>query len=244
MGKSTTFGEIRPTVSAGRASVRRPFLTAEEECGYARRAGTGCRECRERLIESHLPLVVSIARRYRLDSCALEDAVQDGFLGLIKAVDRFDVNKGVRLSTYAGWWIRRGIQLGLRQRDAFRMPNGARHGRSSREPTLRRLIETVPLDEGISDRLSSNGDEIGLEYALHGQFVQVIGDALADLPARERSILIMRFGLFGDHERTLSEVGATLGVSRERVRQIEQTALCRLKIGPKSDALAALIDET
>ena len=238
MGKSATFGEIRSTVTVGTASVRRPFLTADEERDYARRAETGCRECRKRLIESHLPLVVSMALRSRLDPSALEDAVQDGSLGLIKAVDRFDVSQGVRLSTYAAWWIRQGIQAGLRRRNCIRIPDGASNGRS-----LQCLIETAHLDEAVADTLSSNGDETGQEYALHGMFVQVIGEALADLPARERRVLILRFGLVGDHERTLSEVAAVIGVTRERVRQIEVSALRRLRIGPKSDALAALVDE-
>ena len=239
MGKSATFGEIRSTVSAGTASVRRPFLTAEEERDYARRAETGCRECRKRLIESHLPLVVSMALRSRLDPSALEDAVQDGSLGLIKAVDRFDIRRGVRLSTYAAWWIRQGIQSGIRRSCAVRIPAGAGNGRS-----LRRVIETVHLDGAVADALSSNGDETGLECALNGLFVQVTGEALADLPARERSILVMRFGLFDDHERTLSEVAAIIGVTRERVRQIQQSALRRLRAGPKGDALAALIDDS
>ena len=139
---------------------------------------------------------------------------------------------------HAAWWIRQGIQAGLRRRDCIRIPDGAGNGRS-----LQRVIVTVQLDAAVAESLSQIGEKTGLEYALHGMFVRVTGDALADLPARERGVLILRFGLFGDHERTLSEVATIIGVTRERVRQIEQRALRRLRIGPKSTALAALIDE-
>lgn len=230
MGESATFWEKQHVLSAR----RRAFLTPEQERDFASHARTGCRECRERLIESHVPLVDRMARRYRLDPLAHEDAVQDGVLGLIKAVDRFDSDHGARLSTYAAWWIRQGILAGIRRRDCIWIPNG--------RPS-RRVIEIVRLDGEIADSHSSNGDDAGLEQALRGLIVQATGEALAGQPARDRSVLTLRFGLFGGHERTLSEVAAIVGLTRERVRQIEKRALRRLRDGPNSHALAALIDE-
>jgi RNA polymerase primary sigma factor len=224
---------------------------------------------RRTMIESNLRLVVSIARRYVATGLPLADLVQEGNLGLLHAVEKFDWRKGCKFSTYATWWIRQAIARGAADRGAraIRLPVHVDEqvGRLRRTQTrLHELLGREPTDEELADELdmplekvhrlldtaqaiTSLDTPIGDDGAALQDFVEddsaigpdelaveVLGrealeQVLAALPARERQVLILRFGLDSGTPRTLEEVGAVIGCSRERARQIERDALITLR---------------
>jgi len=223
-------------------------------------------EARGALMEANLRLVVSIAKRYTGGALTLLDLVQEGNIGLMKAVERFDYHRGFKFSTYATWWIRQAIGRALAdQARTVRLPvhmvevlgrvmRARRDFRAERqrEPTVEELAavtgmreETVRLVEQAAANPLSLDAPLGEDTTL-GQLVPDLAirspeaevlrdeltdhvqDALARLPTREREILRLRFGLDGEDEQTLEEVGERLNVTRERIRQIEARALQRL----------------
>jgi RNA polymerase primary sigma factor len=244
------------------------LLNAAEERELARLKDEGDEGARRKLIESNLRLVMSITRNYRRADVALLDLIQEGNLGLMRAVDKFDWTMGFKLSTYATWWIRQSVQRALAEQsrtirlpvhiaDQVRRVQRARRelGQElSRDPTfdeialeteltpkrVHELLELVrdhvsletPVGDGdgvVSDLIAdTNAQEPEAEAALRFRSTDV-ARALARLNPRLQRVLILRFGLDGTNSRTLEQVGVELGVTRERVRQLETRALRELR---------------
>jgi RNA polymerase primary sigma factor len=245
------------------------LLTREEERELARRKDAGDEAAKRRLIESNLRLVMAITRNYTKADVPLLDLIQEGNLGLIRAVEKFDYKLGFKLSTYATWWIRQAITRALAdQGRTIRLPvhvadQVRRLLRSrrqlaqklNREPTLaelardtqqseervRELLELVEnpvsLETPVGDGESMYGDMIEdvNSAAPHDQTAEKartteLANALELLNPRMRRVLALRFGLDGETPRTLEDVGTQLGITRERVRQLETRALRELRL--------------
>jgi RNA polymerase primary sigma factor len=246
-----------------------PLLTAAEERELARRKDEGDEEAKRRLIESNLRLVMSITRNYVNSGVPLLDLIQEGNLGLIRAVEKFDYRMGFKLSTYATWWIRqavtraiadqgRTIRLPVHVVDQVRRVMRARRiltQKLNRDPLpaeiakesgfeLKRVQELLdlvedpvsletPVGDGDSiyadmlEDINSEQPDVVLAELLRSVELQ---GALDQLSERMRNVLELRFGLSGKTPQTLEEVGAELGVTRERVRQLESRALRELQL--------------
>jgi RNA polymerase primary sigma factor len=244
------------------------LLTAAEERELARRKDEGDEEAKKRLIESNLRLVMSITRNYTKAGVPLLDLIQEGNLGLIRAVEKFDWRMGYKLSTYATWWIRqavtraladqgRTIRLPVHVAEQVRRVMRARRILSqklSREPVLREIATECGLTEAkVRDLLELIEDPISLETpvgdgeSIYGDLIEdenadlpeettavtmrstELAKALATLNPRMRLVISKRFGLDGQPPQTLEQVGSELGITRERVRQLESRALRELR---------------
>jgi RNA polymerase primary sigma factor len=245
------------------------LLTREEERELARRKDEGDEEAKKRLIESNLRLVMAITRNYTKASVPLLDLIQEGNLGLIRAVEKFDYRLGYKLSTYATWWIRqaitraladqgRTIRLPVHVADQVRRLLRARRQlaqKYNREPTLAELArETQQSEERVRELLELVENPVSLETpvgdgeSLYGDLIEDVNalapheqsaqqargrelaGALEQLNPRMRRVLSLRFGLNGEAPQTLEEVGSQLGITRERVRQLETRALRELRM--------------
>ena len=256
---------------------RWPLLTAEEEVELAKRIERGDKEAKDRMVNSNLRLVVSIAKRYQGHGLSLLDLIQEGIIGLIRAVEKFDWRRGYKFSTYATWWIRQAVQRGVANKSrTIRIPvhiaeREQRMARAERE--LAPKLGRPPTDEEIAKRarlplkqlrevrqaaraVTSLDRPIGEENegALGDLFASeqappeeeigvsleqdVLRRAVAQLPEREQEVLKLRYGLNGDRDpASLESIGRQLGITRERVRQIEANALEQLAVNREIEAL-------
>lgn len=246
-----------------------PLLTADEEKHYSRRLLKGDEAARKKMIECNLRLVVKIARRYLNRGLALLDLIEEGNLGLIRAVEKFDPERGFRFSTYATWWIRQTIERAImNQTRTIRLPihvvkeiniylRAARHLSQTldHEPSAEEIAEKLdkPISEvkrmlGLNERIASVDTPIGQDadnslldaipdennvdpvvFLQDNDVKANIDQWLNQLSEKQREVVERRFGLHGYDVSTLEEVGNTIGVTRERVRQIQLEALRKLR---------------
>jgi len=202
----------------------------------ARRCRAGDPAARRRLVAANLRFVVSIARRYRGRGVPLADLVNEGNLGLVRAADRFDPERGVRFISYAHFWVRRGMTQAIAREDERPSPS---------DPPRRRVSfdEPAPGSAWALAEVLADDKVVGIQVALEREGLRdALEASLMDLPERERTILRSYFGLGLDRCRNLGEISREIGVTRERVRQLKERGLARLRASAARHGLAGYAD--
>jgi RNA polymerase primary sigma factor len=260
-----------------RSIGRVDLLTAEEEVSLAKRIERGDMAAKQQMIEANLRLVVSIAKGYLGRGLSFLDLIQEGSLGLIRAVEKFDYRRGYKFSTYATWWIRQAVTRAIADKArTIRIPvhmveklNKVVHVERQlvqefgREPTPEEIagdlqwsprevkdilrVSQLPIslekpigeeeDSELGDFVEDEAAESPFELASENLRRENVRRALDTLPTREREVIEMRYGLKGHQARTLEEVGRAFGVTRERIRQIENNTLKKLECLPEAQRL-------
>ena len=272
---------VEPSLDSLRLYLREigkvPLLTADQEVYLAKRIERGEMAAKTQMIEANLRLVVSIAKSYLGRGLSFLDLIQEGSLGLIRAVEKFDYRKGYKFSTYATWWIRQAVTRAIADKArTIRIPVHMVEKLNKVVHIERQLVQRLgrePRPDEIATELEITTEEVreilrmaqlpvSLEKPIGeeeeselGDFVQDeqaespfdtaslslrredIKKALDSLPDRERKVIELRFGLLGDQPCTLEEVGRAFGVTRERIRQIENNTLKRLESLPEAQGL-------
>jgi RNA polymerase primary sigma factor len=255
---------------------RHPLLTPDQEVELAKRIERGDLEAKEQMINSNLRLVISIAKKYQGQDLALLDLIQEGILGLIRAVEKFDWRRGYKFSTYATFWIRQAVQRGVENKArTIRIPVhiGQRErkiartqrelsAKLGREPTDEELAKAAELpEEQVAEVRAAARTVTSLDRPVGEEAETAFGEllpsdrpepeeevtvslveatlrkAVEELPEREREVVKLRYGINGDEPTPLRETGRRLGLSSERVRQLESEALERLSMRRELEAL-------
>lgn len=260
-----------------------PLLTKEEEKELAMRFAAGDKKAKEKLVSANLRLVVMAAKQYNLHTALpFEDLIQEGNMGLMRAVDTYDVSKGFRFSTYAMYWIKQSISRAmLNQGRAIRVPVNVLEFKSKYNKAIKALFEELGRDPSTEEVAAFMGekvekvkemetlikDPVSLNTALNDEDDGTLEDLIADpnqdrpddridnelrakaiakvletLTQREKEVIIARFGLNGTRAKTLEEIAADYKLTKERIRQIEQSALHKLRNPRRLDTLRAHID--
>ena len=276
-----------PVLEATRAYMRQisriPLLTFEEEQDLGKRIAAGDEDAKTALAESNLRLVVSIAKKYLTrTTIPFLDLIQEGNLGLMRAIDKFDYTKGYKFSTYATWWIRQAIsKMVVEQSRMIRVPMHMIEALSKmstvsrelyqelrREPTAAEIAKRMSTTEDkvkelqnivkeptsmdthindddettVGDLIADDTDDSPIEEIYHEEVNKTILDVLSTLEEREKEVIIMRFGLEDNKPKTLEEIGKHFNLTRERIRQIEDKALRKLRNPVRSGILKTVFE--